>query len=276
VYEFGAFRYDPGQRLLFREGEVVPLVPKAIDALEALLERRGRIVEKAELMKLVWPDCVVEEVGLARNISLLRKALGDEGEHYIETIPRRGYRFAAAAAVLDEPGERKPARRAPNRILLAALACTVAAVGLIYWQFYRPSRYLPQAGQRASLAVVPIQGLSPELQQAAFTDGFTDTLVAEISKLESVQVISPSTVRRYERIGVPSALMARILGLHVIVEGTAQKLDQQVRISVRLTDVHSGKVIWAENYDAPQHDLGKAETGVAQAIAAEIGRQLSM
>ena len=83
--------------MLFRQGEVVPLVPKAIDTLHVLLERRGRVVEKAELMKLVWPDTTVEDVGLARNISLLRKALDDESGQYIETIPRRGYRFAAEA-----------------------------------------------------------------------------------------------------------------------------------------------------------------------------------
>jgi DNA-binding winged helix-turn-helix (wHTH) protein len=78
VFAFGPFHYDAEQRLLFRQGEVVPLVPKAIDTLHVLLERRGRVVEKAELMKLVWPDTTVEDVGLARNISLLRKALDDE------------------------------------------------------------------------------------------------------------------------------------------------------------------------------------------------------
>ena len=78
VYAFGPFHYDPEQRLLFRQDEVVPLVPKAIDTLHVLLERRGRVVEKADLMKLVWPDTTVEDVGLARNISLLRKALDDE------------------------------------------------------------------------------------------------------------------------------------------------------------------------------------------------------
>jgi hypothetical protein len=90
VYEFGPFRYDAGQRLLFREGELVPLAPKAVETLHALLDRRGRLVDKTELMKLVWPDTVVEDVGLARNISLLRKALGDESDTvtYIETIPK--------------------------------------------------------------------------------------------------------------------------------------------------------------------------------------------
>src|ERR1035441_514397 len=86
VHEFGPFRYDPAQRLLFRGGEVVALASKAIDTLHVLIERRGQIVEKAELMRLVWPDCTVEEVGLARNISLLRKALGDDQERFIATI----------------------------------------------------------------------------------------------------------------------------------------------------------------------------------------------
>ena len=115
VYVFGPFHYDPEQRLLFRQGEVVALVPKAIDTLHVLLERRGRVVEKADLMKLVWPDTTVEEVGLARNISLLRKALDDESGQYIETIPRRGYRFAAEAP-MQGPGRwpRKWARIWPS------------------------------------------------------------------------------------------------------------------------------------------------------------------
>ena len=95
VYRFGRFRFDPAERSLSRDGEPVLLMPKAIDTLAVLLERRGEVVEKAELMKLVWPDCVVEEIGLARNISLLRKALGEDAENYIETVPRRGYRFTA-------------------------------------------------------------------------------------------------------------------------------------------------------------------------------------
>jgi DNA-binding winged helix-turn-helix (wHTH) protein len=86
IHRFSPFEYDPEQRLLFRAGETVQLEPKAIDTLHVLIERRGRVVEKAELIKLVWPDTVVEDVGLARNVSLLRKALGDEGaaSPYIE------------------------------------------------------------------------------------------------------------------------------------------------------------------------------------------------
>jgi Tol biopolymer transport system component/DNA-binding winged helix-turn-helix (wHTH) protein len=96
VYEFGPFRLDAAERLLWRDGEVVPLQPKVFDLLLALLERHGRLVEKDELMKAVWPDTIVEEVNLANNISILRKTLSENGERFIETAPKRGYRFVAS------------------------------------------------------------------------------------------------------------------------------------------------------------------------------------
>src|SRR5271157_1635477 len=244
VYEFGPFRYDAGQRLLFRGGELVPLVPKALETLHVLLERRGCVVEKSELMKLVWPDTNVEDVGLARNISLLRKALEDESEEnpYIETIPRRGYRFAAQVST-DEPAA--PAKRSGRRwywLILSACALVIAA--LVYYQFYVPSRYLP--GGSAGLAVVPFECLCPGMDGAGFSRGFNEVLVADLSKLSGVQVISPSTVRRHQRMGVSMGLMGRLLGLEVLVEGTVQKLGERLRITARLVDVHTGRVIWAE------------------------------
>ena len=285
VYQFGPFRYDPAQRLLFRGDELIPLVPKAMDTLDALLDRRGQVVGKAELMKLVWPDCVVEDVGLARNVSLLRKALGDDAEKYIETIPRRGYRFAAEVqetavgrneAAAGSAGN-SPAGAGWRRFLwLAFIAALSGALGLVYWQFYRPSRYLPQRGQFASLAVVPFDCLNRDLERQGFCQGFPDTLAAEISKLKSVQVISPSTVRRYSQLGIPTAIMARLLGLHVVVEGTAQTLGRQIKVTVRLTDVHSGRLIWAEGYDLSAEEMGLAEGAVARAVAEQIGRRLSM
>jgi DNA-binding winged helix-turn-helix (wHTH) protein/TolB-like protein len=284
VYQFGPFRYDSAQRLLFRDGELIPLVPKAIDTLQALLERRGQVVGKAELMKAVWPDCVVEDVGLARNISLLRKALGDNAEAWIETIPKRGYRFAAElddtasrhdeAAQVDVPVLPQHADR-PRRAWLVLMAILLGLGGAVYWQFYWPSRYLPRVGVSASLAVIPFECLSPDLEREAFSQGFAETLVAEISKLKSVQVTSPSTVQRYRRLRIPTAVMARLLGLHVLVEGTAQKFGPQLRILVRLTDVHSGKLIWAEGYDASDSDIGQTQATVARAVAQQIGRRLS-
>ncbi|HLG15085.1 MAG TPA: winged helix-turn-helix domain-containing protein [Blastocatellia bacterium] len=105
-YEFGRFRVDAGQRLLLRDGEVVPLTPKVFDILLALVQNSGRIVEKDDLMKRVWPDAFVEEGNLTQNISLLRKSLGEgpNGTHYIETIARRGYRFVAAVREARDAG----------------------------------------------------------------------------------------------------------------------------------------------------------------------------
>src|SRR5436190_7337574 len=97
LYEFGPFRIDSVERLLFRGQEVIPLTPKAVDTLLALVSNCGRVLEKDELIKLIWPDSFVEEGGLARNISVLRRVFEDgAGEvQYIETIPKRGYRFVA-------------------------------------------------------------------------------------------------------------------------------------------------------------------------------------
>ena len=102
IYEFGPFRLDAAERLLSRDGEVVPLQPKTFDVLLALVERPGRLLEKDELLKAVWPDTVVEEANLANNISILRKSLSQNGQQFIETVPKRGYRFVANVKKLEE------------------------------------------------------------------------------------------------------------------------------------------------------------------------------
>src|SRR5262245_41888427 len=98
IYEFGPFRLDTSERLLVRHGEIVSLPPKVFDTLVALVEKNGSLIEKDELISTLWPDTFVEEATLARNISDLRKALGESSGvgKFIETVPKRGYRFTAA------------------------------------------------------------------------------------------------------------------------------------------------------------------------------------
>src|SRR5215831_20967413 len=107
IYEFGPFRLDEAEHLLLRDGEAVPLTPKAFDLLLALVERHGHLLEKDELLKTVWPDTFVEESNLSSNISQLRKALGDgeNGQRYIETAPKRGYRFVAQVREMNGAGD---------------------------------------------------------------------------------------------------------------------------------------------------------------------------
>src|SRR2546427_8034688 len=96
LYEFGPFRLDATERLLLRDQQHIPLTPKAFETLLVLVEHDGHVIDKSELIKKVWPDTFVEEVNLAKNVSCLRKILGeDQSEQYIETIPKRGYRFVA-------------------------------------------------------------------------------------------------------------------------------------------------------------------------------------
>jgi len=104
TYSFGPFQLDRAQRLLLRKGKPVPLAPKAVETLLVLVENSGRLVEKDDLMKQVWPDTFVEEGNLTANIHLLRKVLGKgpRGQEYIETIPRRGYRFMRTAKAHQE------------------------------------------------------------------------------------------------------------------------------------------------------------------------------
>ena len=283
VYRFGPFRYDSGQRLLFRDEAVVPLAPKVAETLRVLLEHHGTVVTKAELMAQVWPDTTVEEIGLARNISQLRKSLGDESElgKYIETLPKRGYRFVGG--VLDDGPENGIESRSSatpqssgrmRRFLLAAgLLCVI--VGFVYWQFYRPSRYLSSGERIVSIAVIPFECRSPELDCSAFPRGLTDLLVARLSKIEGVHVLSPSTVYSYQRARLSTAFMTRVLGMDVVLDGSIQRAGDRVRITSRLVDVHSAKLIWSDSYEYPVQQLADAQSQAAREISAQAGAHLT-
>ena len=277
---FGPFRYDWEQRLLFREGETVPLAPKVAETLRVLLERRGTVVEKAELMRAVWPDTTVEEIGLARNISQLRKALGDESEagKYIETLPKRGYRFVGEVVTEDGgPARAKVGaawvRRVRGVVLAGVGLCAVLAV--VYWQFYRPSRFLSAGDGIANIAVIPFECLSPELDCGAFPHGLNDLLVADLAKTDGVHVLSPSTVRTYQRARLSMPFMARLLGMDVMLDGTVQRAGERVRVTARLVDVHSAKLVWSDSYEYPAQQLSEAQELAARDIAVQVGAHLA-
>jgi DNA-binding winged helix-turn-helix (wHTH) protein/TolB-like protein len=280
---FGPFRYDWEQRLLFREGEMVPLAPKVAETLRVLLERHGTVMEKAELMRAVWPDTSVEEIGLARNISQLRKALGDESEtgRYIETLPKRGYRFVGDVVTeRAEDGGQAGARAGASwarrgRWILLAVAGLCAILCVVYWQFYRPSRYLASGDGIANIAVVPFECLSPELDCGTFPHGLNDLLVAHLSQLDGVHVLSPSTVRTYQRARLSMPFMARLLGMDVMIDGTVQRAGERVRVTARLVDVHSAKLVWSDSYEYPAQQLAEAQKLAARDIAVQVGAHVA-
>jgi DNA-binding winged helix-turn-helix (wHTH) protein len=128
--EFGPFRLDPAKRLLYRNNQLLPLRPKVVDVLVMLVEREGDLVEKEELIRRVWPDVAVEESNLPTTVSALRRTLGDG---YIETVPRRGYRFAASIREPDAAGyTAKPVKR-PVRFWIAG-AIVLVGVMVAAWR----------------------------------------------------------------------------------------------------------------------------------------------
>ncbi|MBI3476052.1 MAG: winged helix-turn-helix domain-containing protein [Acidobacteria bacterium] len=300
-YEFLGFRLDPDQRLLFRNGEVVPLAPKALDTLLLLVENHGRILEKDVLLKHVWPDTFVEEGSLTRNISVLRKVLeeGLAGVACIENIPKRGYRFVAEvrsvpadhksrSTTSEQPGgagqstasvdTRKPRLSPAWRIpvLIAAILIAVIATPLVLnVHGWRDAIFGTSAGNIQSIAVLPLENLSNDPEQAYFADGMTDALITDLAKISSLRVVSRTSVMQYKGARKSIPQVARELGVDAVVEGTVTRAGNQVRITAQLIAARNDRHLWAEMY---QRDLGDAlimQGQVAQAIADSVRLELT-
>jgi Tol biopolymer transport system component/DNA-binding winged helix-turn-helix (wHTH) protein len=189
IYEFGSFRLDVAERLLLREGETIQLQPKTFDLLLALVEHHGHLLEKDELLKLVWPDTFVEEANLSSNISLIRKALGDgeNGQKYIETVPKRGYRFVAGvreigaeqaeiteAATRKTEGEAQPepliSKFKPHRkSALLALAVSVIAFSVVAFGLYKFITRSESKSSSSELKIIPLTSLPGHESQPTFS-----------------------------------------------------------------------------------------------------------
>jgi DNA-binding winged helix-turn-helix (wHTH) protein len=165
TYEFGPFRLDPDKRRLWRDSDIVPLTPKAVDTLLVLVAHAGNIVEKDDLLKAVWPDTFVEEATLAQNISTLRRALGDTSETptYIATVPRRGYRFlgpVTRAAERDVPAESVNLSVAPPVSSLA-----ISRTGERFWM----ATAFALAVALATMGLWAVRRVSPSETEVVFT-----------------------------------------------------------------------------------------------------------
>jgi Tol biopolymer transport system component/DNA-binding winged helix-turn-helix (wHTH) protein len=191
LYDFGPFRLDLKERMLLRDGAYIPLTPKAFETLAVLVEHSGRIVDKDELLRLVWPDTFVEEATLAKNVSILRKALGEaEGHRYIDTVPKRGYRFVAEVRMTEAPAEaapvvtspapppelpsemppQKPAPapgRADSRFRWLVVVLAALAVGAaVYWVVFLRQ---PSGAPAFALKPVPLTSYPGRQNQVAFS-----------------------------------------------------------------------------------------------------------
>ena len=287
---FGIFELDVHTGELRKAGRRIRLSGQPLQILEALLKHPGEIVTRDELRRELWPDqtFVDFERNLNSAVKRLRAALGDSAEtpRFIETLPRRGYRFlvpveASAPIRLPDPAglprrDTVSAVRTGRRPLLTLVGLVALAVVAVFlWR----SRALPvpafQPGQVKSLAVLPFQNLSSDPDQVHFADGMTDALITSLAQIKSLQVISRTSVLSYKSAARPIPAIAKELAVDAIVEGSVMRAGDQVRITAQLIHGPTDRHLWAASYDGQLADMLSLQSQVARAVAHEINVSLS-
>jgi TolB-like protein/DNA-binding winged helix-turn-helix (wHTH) protein/cytochrome c-type biogenesis protein CcmH/NrfG len=289
LYGFGSYRLDAVERVLLRDGQPVTLPPKDLETLLVLVERAGHIVEKEELLEKVWPGVFVEEGNLARHIFNLRQVLGDspDGRKYIETIPKRGYRFVAAvqedpeatapySTVQDSEQAQTTVHFGQKRSLwmwplaLAVLAVTGILIARHFWPQRNPSP------QRAMLAVLPFINLSGDAHEDYFADGLTEEMIAQLGQLQPAQlgVIARTSTARYKDTKETVAQIARELGVGYLLEGSVRRGGDRVRVTAQLIQAGEQTHLWAETYERPLKDVLSIQREIAEKITHSLSIQL--
>ena len=284
LYRFGAFSLNPETRVLLRNADMVPLPPKSIDLLLALLQNAGQPLPKEALIQAVWPDTFVEENNLAHHISALRKTLGDGpgGKTYIETIPKRGYRFVAEVTEgVEDDGAAEPEPATPPasptrfRLTLPKLAVATAiaaAAALLSLWALSPRR--PATPLFESLAVLPFQNLSGDPNQNYVSDGLTESLIGEVARIKSLRVISRTSSMRYKEGRKALPQIAQELNVGAVIEGSVARFGDRARVTVQLLDAAKEKHLWSETYERELAEIPKLWGEVAIAVAREIRAQV--
>jgi DNA-binding winged helix-turn-helix (wHTH) protein/TolB-like protein/Flp pilus assembly protein TadD len=291
LYEFGVFRLDPGERLLLREGEPVPLTPKTFDLLLVLVKEAGHLLEKEALMKAVWPDSFVEENNLADNISRLRKALndGENGQRFIETVPKRGYRFVAdvketngntaaatGAVITPSPAELPSAPHIKitsppisKKYLWIALAFGVLFVTFLGIAINDRFRSAPRA---ESLAVIPF---SADSETEYLSDGISESLINNLSRLSNLRVTARATAFSYKGTERNPQQIGNELNVSNVLTGKVTLRDDSLTVQVELVDAGTGTQLWGERYQRKLADIFALEEEIGRQIAEKLRLRLS-
>ena len=291
LYEFSSFRLDAGERVLLRDGQPIALPPKDLETLLVLVARAGHIVEKEELLEKVWPGVFIEEGNLARHIFNLRQVLGDapDGRSYIETIPKRGYRFVAPVREEAEPAapqtytpqvsEQAPSAVSPGQrknlwlwtmAFVVPLAVTAVLVSRYFWPPRNPSQ------QKVMLAVLPFANLSGDAHEDYFADGLTEEMIAQLGQLQPAKlgVIARTSTVHYKDTKETAAQIGRELGVGYLLEGSVRRGGERVWITAQLVQVGEQTHLWAETYERPLTDVLSIQREIAEKITHSLSIQL--
>ena len=286
LIRFGAFELDLESGELRKAGALIHLPPQPAKVLALLASHPGQIITREEIRQQIWgtETFIAFDQGLNHCIKQIRTALGDDAEaaRYIQTLPRRGYRFIAPVERAPEPAPPPAAgtRRLPLRLWMVAvslLAALGAAVLLIFNVGGLRDRLLPKPTppRIASIAVLPLANLSGDPEQEHFADGMTEELITTLGQISALRVISRTSVMRYKGAKKPLPEIARELNADAVIEGTLLRSGDRVRITANLLHAPTDRHLWAETYERDLGDVLTLQRELARTVAKEIRAALS-
>lgn len=310
---FGVFEANLEAGELRKHGLRLKLSEQPFQILAMLVARPGEVVSREVLRERLWPsDTFVDfDHGLNNAVMRLREVLGDSSDHprFIETLPRRGYRFIAPVEMkgtvpespvqeaipnqkpgesadglgkngsgkLEVPLSAAPGKRSrhlslPRIAMLAAgvLAGSALISGITFHYVKGVNASKGKANRSSSLVVLPLENLSGDKEQDYFADGMTDDLIANLAKIHSLRVISRSTAMAYKGTHKPLPQIATELNVDAVVEGTVMRVGNRVRITAELVQVSTDQHLWADTYESPIGDVLALQNRVSSAIVDQI------
>ena len=262
IYCFENCELDTTLFELRKEGEALSIEPKAFDLLRFLVENRDRLVSKDELLDAVWDGRIVSEATVGSCVNAARKAIGDSGkeQRFIQTLPRRGFRFVGAVDVKADPSDANAADKP---------APTDPADGLSNREI-GPGRRPEGTMDRPSIAVLPFDNLSDDTQQDYFADGLAEDIITALSQFRWFFVMARNSSFSYKGETRDFRRIAEELDVEYMVEGSVRKDADRVRVSVKLVDARTGRHLWADRYDRELSDIFRIQDEITQRIAATI------
>jgi TolB-like protein/DNA-binding winged helix-turn-helix (wHTH) protein/Tfp pilus assembly protein PilF len=283
LYHFGAFTLDARTGELSDNGHRAPLRDQSVQLLLALLEHPGQLITREELARRLWgTETFVDfDRGLNKAVNHLREALTDSAEQprFIETLPRKGYRFIAPVTCTSDDAE-EVEQGAPPRssrlqrwvwvsVMLAAGVGIAVGASIGEARKWLASRWAPPP-RISALAVMPLENLSRDPEQQYFADGLTDALITDLVKTGSVRVTSRTSVTRYRGTKKSIAEIGRELSVDAVVEGTVTYSGNHVRVTAQLIQVSTDMHLWADQYERDVSEILDLQRVLANDIARRI------
>jgi TolB-like protein len=248
IHQIGPFRLDAETGIVFRNAEPLALGQRAVALLRALVERAGAPVSKAVLIDAAWSGLAVEESNLTAQIAALRRVFREEpgGERWIETLPRRGYRFVGPVVATRNPSQEEGTE-------------------------VKPALLIPD---KPSIAVLPFENMSGDPDQEYFADGVVEEIITALSRFRALFVIARNSSFTYKGRRVDTKQIGRELGVRYVLEGSVRKAARRVRITGQLVEASTGAHLWADRFEGAPGDIFDLQDQVTESVVGAIGSKL--